>query len=117
MRGTSLVFWFLISILPVVLLGCVELQGQRISIYHDQEQDRLLFLLHYDGIHDSGSDEDGTGVEQIQETARSGDFMLLDWYFHVDLDKNRPPAQRQYSQPLRRQRLWDRQLQDWRFKS
>jgi hypothetical protein len=91
-----------VSILPVVLLGCVELQGQRISVYHDQEQDRLFLLLHYEGIHDSGSDSDGNGVEQIQQTARDGNFMLLDWYGYLGVegmadianDETKPAAER-----------------------
>lgn len=65
--------------------GCVELTGQRITWFYDAAKDELHFLIHYDGIHDSGSDEHGKGTEQIPKFVAGGDVMLLDWPFHVDM--------------------------------
>jgi hypothetical protein len=72
----------LILLALAVFAGCVELDGQRISMRYDAAEDRLELLLFYDGIHDSGSDGDGKGVEQIPTFVKGGEFLLLDWPFH-----------------------------------
>jgi len=65
------------------LTGCVELTGQRISWFHDEAGDQLHIMLHYDGVHDSGSKKNGKGVEQIATFVQDGSVLLLDWPFHL----------------------------------
>lgn len=65
----------LLALLFIALLmvgSCVELTGQRISWFYDEAKDELLILIHYDGIHDSGSDKNGIGVEQVPKFVESG---------------------------------------------
>jgi len=64
--------------------GCVELDGQRISIRYLADKDELHVLLLYDGIHDSDSKSDGKGAKQIPKFVANGDFLLLDWPMHFD---------------------------------
>ncbi len=83
-------------VLVVVLLvvpGCVELTGQRVSWFHDEEKDEMLFLIHYDGIHEATT-ESSKGEEQIPEFVRDGDVMFLDWPFHFDMSELRRTAAR-----------------------
>jgi len=80
------------AVLAVVLPGCVELDGQRLSWYYDADRDELLILLCYDGVHDSGDGQYGDGIEQIPTFVKSGDVMLLDWPFHVDREDVRKKA-------------------------
>jgi hypothetical protein len=83
-------------VLAVVLLavpGCVELTGQRISWFHDEEKDELLFVVHYDGIHEATTNS-RKGEEQIPEFVRNGDVMFLDWPFHVEMSELRQTAAR-----------------------
>jgi hypothetical protein len=63
--------------------GCLELVGQRITLRHDAAKDELHVMIHYDGIHDSGKDEYGKGSEQVAKAVSDGEFMLLDWPFHI----------------------------------
>ena len=44
--------------------ACVELTGQRITWFHDVAADRLQFLIHYDGIHESNG-WNSSGKEEI----------------------------------------------------
>ena len=87
MPDKSLAIRFVMLTLPGILFGCVELQGQRISIYHDEERDRLLLLLHYEGIHDSGSNKHGNGIEQIRQGVQNEEFLILDWPLHFERDE------------------------------
>jgi hypothetical protein len=60
----------------------VELTGQRILWSYDAAKDEVQILLYYDGIHDSGDDRNGKGLEQMPQFVQDGDFMVLDWPFH-----------------------------------
>ncbi|OHB73498.1 MAG: hypothetical protein A2V70_19325 [Planctomycetes bacterium RBG_13_63_9] len=73
------------ALIALAVPGCVELTGQRISWLYDSAKDELQILIHYDGVHDSGGDEHGTGVEQIPQFVQHGSVMLLDWPFHLDM--------------------------------
>ncbi|HBO45764.1 MAG TPA: hypothetical protein DD670_17935 [Planctomycetaceae bacterium] len=75
--------------LAVLLPGCVRLDGQRLSWFHDEAADVLQIVLNYDGVHDSGDDRHGRGVEQIPEFVRDDSVMLLDWPLHRQLKKMR----------------------------
>ena len=77
----------------MALPGCVELTGQRISWFYDQDHDELQVLLHYDGIHDSGSAAHQSGAKQIPQFVDSGSIMLLDWPLHIDMDGLRQKAE------------------------
>ncbi|NLE36530.1 MAG: hypothetical protein GX621_00735, partial [Pirellulaceae bacterium] len=79
---------FLIG-LTALLPGCVELDGQRLSWFHDEAADVLRIVLHYDGVHDSGDDRHGRGTEQIPEFVHDDSVMLLDWPLHWPLEKMR----------------------------
>jgi len=88
--------------------SCVELTGQRIAWFHDAARDELKILLFYDGIHDSGSDQSGKGVEQIPEFISDGDIMLLDFPFRIPMKELRETAQKPDEKPLDRD--WARLL-------
>ncbi len=103
LRPTSL------CLLTTVLLGvsgCVELTGQRISWFYDSVKDELQVLIHYDGIHDSGSDQHGKGVEQIPKFVADGDVLLLDWPFHLQMADVRKVINDQDADP--REKDWAR---------
>jgi hypothetical protein len=72
------------SLVLFAVPGCVELAGQRISCSYDAAKDQLQVILFYDGVHDSGSDVEGKGAEQLPKFIEHGDFMVLDWMFHFD---------------------------------
>lgn len=86
------------------LSGCVVLTSQRLTLFHDEPADRLLVLIHYDGIHDNEvkPGEASDDVDQLAEFARAGDVMLLDWFGHlkrqdieqVAVDINADPGER-----------------------
>jgi hypothetical protein len=67
----------------LVVPGCVELTGQRITWFYDRVQDRLHFLIHYDGIHEGKGFRMPSGDKQIPEFVQNGDVMLGDWPFHL----------------------------------
>src|SRR4030042_4662685 len=68
-RGVALLVAALIAL---AVPGCVELTGQRISWLYDSAKDELQILIHYDGVHDSGGDEHGTGVKKIHKLWQHG---------------------------------------------
>jgi hypothetical protein len=74
----------MLAVLLLFLPGCVQLIGQRITWFYDQAKDELQILIHYDGIHDSGNDNNGKGTEQIPQFVREGSVMLLDWPFQFE---------------------------------
>lgn len=93
----------LLVLLEIALLiapGCVELTSQRISWFYDAPKDELRILIHYDGIHDSGGDQDGKGVEQVPEFVKNGDVMFLDWPCHVQMADLRKQLQDPNTEPL-----------------
>ena len=63
--------------------GCIELTGQRISWFYDQQADQMQILVHYDGIHDTG--QGNRGDEQIPRFVEGGDMMFVDWFLHFDM--------------------------------
>ncbi|MHC5065120.1 MAG: hypothetical protein ACYTG5_14230 [Planctomycetota bacterium] len=74
--------------------ACVELTGQRISWFHDVAEDRLQFLIHYDGIHEGGGSRD-KGSEQIPEFVANEEILIMDWIFHLDrsaIDEDMDPS-------------------------
>lgn len=98
----------LFTIIGVVMIiglpGCVVLTSQRLSLFHDEPADRLLVLIHYDGIHDNqvkpGQASDD--ADQLAAFVAAGDVMLLDWFGHLKRqvvaevagDVNARPAER-----------------------
>jgi len=77
----------------LLLHGCVELTGQRISWRYDAASDSLEILIFYDGVHDSGDNQHGDGREQIPAFVNAGSILILDWPFHIDrakLDNKQP---------------------------
>ena len=84
--------WRLLAVLLVLLPGCVQLTGQRITWCYDRAKDELQVLIDYDGIHDSGNDNNGKGTEQIPPFVREGNVMLLDWPFQLDMAELRKKA-------------------------
>jgi hypothetical protein len=93
----------LLVLLEIALLlapGCVELTGQRISWFYDVPKDEMRILIHYDGIHDSGDDQDGKGVEQVPEFVKNGDVMFRDWTGHLKMADLRQELQDEDTEPL-----------------
>ena len=75
--------------LPLILTGCLELTGQRISARYDQASDTLTLLLHYDGIHNNKEADQRSAEKKLREFVRDGDVMLFDWFGHVQFAKLR----------------------------
>jgi hypothetical protein len=94
--------WRTLAVLLVLLPGCVQLTGQRISWFYDQAKDELQILIDYDGIHDSGNDAGGKGTEQIPQFVREGSVMLLDWPFQLDMAELRKKAEENGPKSLER---------------
>lgn len=80
---------FVLAVLSLLLAGCVQLDGQRITFRYLAEQDELQILLCYDGIHSSDQEEISKARKQLTGFMQGGDFMLLDWPFHFDMGKFR----------------------------
>jgi len=79
-------------------LGCVELDGQRLSWFYDAARDELKILLHYDGIHESRAGNT-KGIEQIPKFVESGSILVWDWPFHIDMADVREKAADQTADP------------------
>lgn len=90
----------LLEIALLIASGCVELTSQRISWFYDAPKDELRILIHYDGIHDSGDDENGKGVEQVREFVKNGDVMFRDWIGHIEMADLREQLQDPNTEPL-----------------
>lgn len=90
----------LLEIALLIVSGCVELTDQRISWFYDAPKDELRILIHYDGIHDSGDDEHGKGVEQVREFVKNGDVMFRDWTGHFKMADFREQLQDPNTKPL-----------------
>jgi len=93
----------LLVLLEIALLlapGCVELTGQRISWFYDAPKDELRILIHYDGIHDSGDDQHGKGLEQVRKFVENGDVMFRDWTGHFEMADFREQLQDPNTKPL-----------------
>ncbi|MBI2193280.1 MAG: hypothetical protein HYU36_14990 [Planctomycetes bacterium] len=98
-----------LALLPLVLTGCVQLCGQRVSLRYDEPKDELHLLILYDGIHDSGSTQHGEGAKQIPVFVEQGDLFLVDWPFYVSRKliqesfmqpEGTPPAQRTFGKAV-----------------
>ena len=92
MRKTTLTAWTTCLLLLAALSGCVELTGQRIAWFHDLEKDELKILLFYDGVHESASNTEPNGADQIPEFVAGGSVMLFDWYGHINMAEERKKA-------------------------
>ncbi|MEX2213715.1 MAG: hypothetical protein WD768_06285 [Phycisphaeraceae bacterium] len=75
----------LVALCALLLSGCLEIAGQRITLNYDAQKDELHILIQYDGIHDSGSPEHGKGEEQVAKAVKDGSVMIMDWPFTFDL--------------------------------
>jgi hypothetical protein len=73
--------------------GCVRLAQQRFTIRYDKKSDTLYMMIHYDGVHDSGEDNTGKGVEQIPEFVREGNILFGDWFAHLQMEHLREATQ------------------------
>jgi len=86
----------------LLMPGCVELTGQRITWSYDPAKDELQILIFYDGIHDSGKNAPGSGTVQVPTFVSEGNIMLLDWPAHLSMPRVRSLAQNQNAKPLER---------------
>lgn len=104
---------FLAAIAALLLLpGCVELTGQRITLRVDPEKDCLQVLISYDGIHESRRESE-KGVDQIRGFAADGNVMLLDWFGHFRRDALRKEVAAEGLPPCGK-RLAEAILESWR---
>lgn len=92
--------WLLLALVLLTVPACVELTGQRITWSYDTVKDEIQVFLFYDGIHDSGNDQNGKGLEQIPKFVQDGEVMLLDWPFHFV--RAQAEAAKQTAGPLQR---------------
>ena len=104
MRKSRFMVLTMLAAVTLTLPGCVELDGQRLTWFHDSAKDELQILIHYDGVHDSGGGANGKGVKQIPEFVNSGSVMLLDWPFQIEMDSVRKAAEDKDATP------WGREL-------
>lgn len=83
----------LVLVIAALLLvsGCVELRGQRITIKYDAATDVTTILICYDGVHESVRN-DTKGEDQIPTFVAKGEVMLVDWWGHIELDRKRDDA-------------------------
>ena len=86
----------------VIAPGCVELTGQRISWFYDAAKDELQILIHYDGIHDSGDDRNGKGVEQVPAFVKGGSVLIVDWPFQLQMPEVRQKIRDEDAEPAHR---------------
>ena len=70
----------------LLLYGCVELTGQRFTLFHDVLKDTFHVLIQYDGIHEN-DDSKPRGAGQIPEFIADGDIMVADWFLHLQRKK------------------------------
>ncbi len=89
MRKTRFSASLFCLLLLAAVSGCVELCGQRISWFHDADNDELRILLHYDGIHESAEQRHPQGNEQVPQFVENNNVMLFDWFGTIDLAKER----------------------------
>ncbi len=74
--------WGMMFLLVLLVCSCIELTGQRVTLHHDPVGDRLLVLLHYDGISNSEPDKQEKAEEDLRNFVQGGDVMLFDWFLH-----------------------------------
>ncbi len=84
--------WITPLCLALLSPACVELCGQRVTIRYEEANDRFFLLIHYDGIHDSGSKRNGDGRKQIPEFVKHGDVLFWDWPMHIPFEEVRKAA-------------------------
>lgn len=89
MRYRQLVLRILVVALILFQGGCVELTGQRITLFYDSANDSLSLLISYDGIHESKESSQTDGKAQIPEFIKNGDVMFFDWPFHIKFNEIR----------------------------
>ena len=87
----------------VTNLGCVELDGQRLSWFYDAAKDELKILLHYDGVHESRNGGNERGAEQIPKFVESGSILVWDWPFHLDMANVRAKAADETADPQQKE--------------
>lgn len=93
------IVWMALACTVLLSPSCVQLCGQRVTMRYDEAKDRFFLLIHYDGIHDSGSKQNGDGRKQIPEFVMNGDILFWDWPFHVAFDQVRKTANKENSPP------------------
>lgn len=108
MRKMSLAGLVLLAAVLLTISGCVELTGQRITWFYDSAKDELQVLVHYDGIHDSGSDQHGKGAQQLPKFVANGDVLIMDWPFHLEMAEVKKAVRDENADP--RERDWARLL-------
>ncbi len=91
MKPMNRVAWLIVAAALLASTGCIELTGQRISWFYDEAADRLVLLVHYDGIHDSG--RMAPGAEQIPAFVENGDIMFADWFGQIRMADFRKQAE------------------------
>lgn len=89
MRHHSQNRWFTLPATIAALLlvaGCVELTGQRITIHFDEARDRLSLLIQYDGIHNHKGADQSKAESALKNFVDDGDVMFFDWFLHFQRD-------------------------------
>jgi hypothetical protein len=85
-------------LLPLVLAGCLELDGQEVTIRYDAEADRIDVLLVYRGLFAEGgqgssSDPLDKAMKDLADARETGEFVFWNnWPLSVDLSRDiKPP--------------------------
>lgn len=82
----------MLVMLCLMLGSCVELDGQRVSLFYDSAKDELRMLFFYDGIHESKTQSEEKGPVAIPKFVKNGDVMLMDWWAQLKLAELREAA-------------------------
>ena len=91
MKPMNRFLWLFLAAALLASTGCIELTGQRISWFYDEAADRLVLLVHYDGIHDTG--QMPPGAEQIPRFVNEGGVMFADWFGQIRMADLRKQAE------------------------
>ncbi len=87
MTWISRLKWVVASAALLLVFGCIELTGQRISMRYDQARDQLLFLFHYDGIHNNKAEDQESAEKKLRDFVANRDIVLFDWFGHIQREE------------------------------
>lgn len=96
---TRFVLATVLSSLVLLPLACVVLEGQRITMHHDAEADRLSFLIEYDGIFDSDEEVSEDSLSTLRRYVAQRNVMFLDWFGTVEFENLREISRRDPMRP------------------
>jgi len=86
----------------VVLVGCVVISGQRVTLHYDEASDRLSLLVQYDGVFESASMVSDESLHTLREFVAGSRVMLVDWFGELDPERLSSAAETEKTPPRTR---------------